>query len=62
MAPSLDLTIHFFERTEKEWFLISGLCRRAVAGVASAEVELFDEDGRLLAYATQMMMLKRWPR
>ncbi len=61
MAPSLDLTLHFFERTEREWFLISGLCRRAIGGIASAEVELFDEDGRLVAFATQVMMLKPWP-
>jgi acyl-CoA thioesterase len=62
LAPSLDLTIHFFERTEREWFLISGLCRRALGGIASAQVELFDEEGKLLAFATQVMMLRRWPK
>ncbi len=61
-APSLDLTLHFYERTDREWFLISGLCRRAVGGIASAQVELFDEAGKLVAYATQVMMLKSWPR
>ena len=61
-APSLDLTLHVFEKTEKEWFLLSGLCRRAVGGIASAQIELFDEDGKLLAYATQLMMLRSWPK
>jgi acyl-CoA thioesterase len=60
MAPSLDLTVHFFERTEREWFLVSGLCRRASGGTASAQVELFDDRGTLVAYATQVMILKGW--
>lgn len=58
IAPSLDLTVHFFERTDREWLLVSGLCRRAYGGRASAQVELFDDTGRLLGYATQVMMLK----
>jgi acyl-CoA thioesterase len=61
-APSLDLTLHFFEKTDEEWFLLSGLCRRAVGGTASAQIELFDERGKLVAYATQMMMLRSWPQ
>lgn len=58
IAPSLDLTVHFFERTDRDWLLVSGKCRRAHGGRASAEVELFDDTGKLLGYATQVMMLK----
>lgn len=59
-APSLDLTVHFYGSTEEEWFLVSGLCRRARGGTASAEVELFTRSGSLVAYGTQVMILKRY--
>jgi hypothetical protein len=57
-APSLDLTVHFLDPTPREWLLVSSYVRRARAGIASAEAELWDEDGRLVAYANQTMMLR----
>jgi acyl-CoA thioesterase len=33
--------------------------RRALHGYATADVELWDEDGRLLAVGAQTMMLRR---
>lgn len=60
-APSLDLTMHFFARTRCEWVLLYVRCLRATRGTASCSVELWDEDGRLLAFGTQVMMLRRWP-
>ncbi len=57
-APSLDLTIHFLAPIEGEWLLVSNEARHARAGYASAEVEIWDETGRLVAYATQTMMLR----
>lgn len=62
LAPSLDLTLHFFERPTSDWILSYGRCLRANGGVASCSVELWDEAGRLLAFATQVMMLRRWPK
>ncbi len=61
MAPSLDLTLHFLEDTESEWFLVSSYCRRAHAGYATAEAEIWTDDKRLIAYATQTMMLRKRP-
>ncbi len=60
-APSLDLTMHFFARPRTEWVLLYVRALRATKGTASCSVELWDEEGRLLAYATQVMMLRRWP-
>ncbi|HSN98505.1 MAG TPA: thioesterase family protein [Candidatus Nanopelagicales bacterium] len=58
-APSLDLTVHFLDPTESEWLLVNTYARRARAGVATAEVEIWGEDGRLAAYGTQTMMLRK---
>lgn len=61
-APSLDLTVHFLDPTPREWILVSAHARRARAGYATAENEIWDDDGRLLAYATQTMMLRELRR
>jgi len=58
-APSLDLTIHFLDRAATDWVLVRSFGRRAHAGYASCDVELWSEDRRLLAYGTQTMMLRR---
>jgi acyl-CoA thioesterase len=57
-APSLDLTVHFLEDTASEWLLVRGYCRHARAGYATGENEIWSEDGRLIAFATQTMMLR----
>jgi acyl-CoA thioesterase len=61
IAPSLDLTVHFLDDTSSDWLLVSSRSRRALAGYATAEVEIWGEDGRLAAVATQTMMLRRFP-
>jgi len=58
-APSLDLTVHFLDPTASEWHLVSFWARRARAGVATAEAEVWSEDKKLAAYATQTMILRR---
>ena len=58
-APSLDLTIHFLEDTTAQWLLTSVHARRARAGYATAAAEIWDDRGRLLAFATQTMLLRR---
>jgi acyl-CoA thioesterase len=55
-APSADLTVHFFAPARTEWLLAHDRARWADDGWASAETTLWDEDGALIAYATQMMI------
>jgi acyl-CoA thioesterase len=61
-APSLDLTIHFLEDTRREWLLTDVRASRARAGYAHADVNIWDDEGRLIAVGTQMMMLRRVPQ
>jgi acyl-CoA thioesterase len=61
-APSLDLTMHYFAKTKREWLLSYVRCLRARDGTASCSVELWDQDAQLLAFATQVMLLRRWAR
>jgi acyl-CoA thioesterase len=58
-APSLDLTLHAVDDTDREWILVHSYCRRARAGWATAEVELWDDAKRLVAYGTQAMYLHK---
>jgi acyl-CoA thioesterase len=60
-APSLDLTLPFLEDTTAEWLLTFVHVRRARAGYATADCEIWDDRRRLVAFATQMMMLRRRP-
>ncbi len=60
-APSLDLTVHYLAETRSEWVLAHARAIWAADGWASAEMELWDADRRLLAYGTQTMMLRSLP-
>lgn len=60
-APSLDLTLHFLEDTSSQWILTNVHAIRARAGFASADIEIWDDGGRLLATGTQMMMIRKLP-
>jgi acyl-CoA thioesterase len=57
-APSLDLTVHFLDKTRSEWLLVDKRCERAHGGYATASANLWDGEGRLVARATQTMMLR----
>jgi len=57
-APSLDLTLHVVDDTEREWILVSAYTRRARAGWAIGEAELWDDAGRLVAFASQAMYIR----
>ena len=61
MAPSLDLTMHIFQETPKDWLLLDASVRWTQDGYCSAQIELWDDDQRLLAYGTQMMLLRLDP-
>jgi acyl-CoA thioesterase len=54
-APTLDLTVHFLDRTDDDWMLQVMRMRRATHGYGSGEMELWSRDGRLLAHASQTM-------
>ncbi len=60
-APSLDLTVHFLEDTSAEWLLTLVHVRRARGGYATADCEIWDDRRRLIAFATQTMLLRRRP-
>lgn len=60
-APSLDLTVHFLDDTTSEWLLVVTRGRRAFAGIATAEAEIWGADKKLIAFATQTMMIRKFP-
>ncbi|MEZ4366536.1 MAG: thioesterase family protein [Kofleriaceae bacterium] len=57
-APSLDLTLHVLADTEREWLLACARVRRARAGWATGEIELWDDAGQLVAMGTQAMFIQ----
>jgi acyl-CoA thioesterase len=56
-APSLDLTTYVVDDTTREWLLISCTLRRARMGWAIADVEVWDDEGKFIAYGAQAMYL-----
>ena len=56
-APSLDLTVYAVDDTRREWLLVAVTLRRARAGWAIADAEVWDDEGRFLAYGSQAMYL-----
>ena len=57
-APSCDLTVHWLGETRREWLIVDARTHHAGDGYASASIELWDEDRRLLARATQLVFLR----
>ena len=57
-APSLDLTCYTVDDTTREWLLVTATLRRARAGWAVADAEVWDDEGRLVAYGAQAMYLQ----
>ncbi len=56
-APSLDLTVYTVDDTVREWLLVSVTLRRARGGWAVADAEVWDDEGRFIAYGAQAMYL-----
>lgn len=54
-GPSVDLTVHLLDDVEPGWLLAHNRARHAGDGYASVDMALWTEDGRLAAYATQLM-------
>jgi acyl-CoA thioesterase len=57
-APSLDLTVHFLDDTTSEWLLAVAHARRAHQGYATADIEIWSADRKLLAYGNQTMTFR----
>ncbi len=57
-APSLDLTTYVIDDTKREWLLAATTLRRAHAGWAIADCEVWDDEGRFLAYGSQAMYIQ----
>lgn len=57
-APSLDLTTYVVDDTEREWLLVAVTMRRAHLGWAIADAEVWDDQGRFIAYGSQAMYLQ----
>jgi acyl-CoA thioesterase len=56
-APSLDLTTYVVDDTTREWLLVAVTLRRARAGWAIADAEIWDDEGKFIAYGAQAMYL-----
>jgi acyl-CoA thioesterase len=56
-APSLDLTTYVVDDTTREWLLVAVTLRRARMGWAIADAEVWDDEGRFIAYGAQAMYL-----
>ncbi|HSS02287.1 MAG TPA: hypothetical protein VLM79_34750, partial [Kofleriaceae bacterium] len=57
-APSLDLTAYVVDDTAREWLLFAVTARRAKAGWAISDVEVWDDEGRFIAHAAQAMYIR----
>ena len=57
-APSLDLTTYAVDDTTREWLLVAVTMRRAHAGWAIADAEVWDDEGRFIAFGSQAMYLQ----
>lgn len=57
-APSLDLTTYVIDDTKREWLLVATTLRRARAGWAIADCDVWDDEGRFIAHGSQAMYLQ----
>jgi acyl-CoA thioesterase len=57
-APSLDLTVYTVDDTSRDWLLVMARVRRARAGWAIGEAEVWDDEGRFVAYGSQAMYVQ----
>lgn len=57
-APSLDLTTYITDDTTREWLLFAVTSRRARAGWAIADCDVWDDEGRYLGHGSQAMFIR----
>ncbi|MGE3453820.1 MAG: thioesterase family protein [Kofleriaceae bacterium] len=56
-APSLDLTTCVIDDTRRDWVLVATSLQRARGGWAIADAEVWDDEGRYLAFGSQAIYL-----
>ncbi|MFT3698166.1 MAG: thioesterase family protein [Kofleriaceae bacterium] len=57
-APSLDLTTYAVDDTKRDWLLVVSELKRARAGWGVADCQVWDDEGRFVAYGTQAMYIQ----
>jgi acyl-CoA thioesterase len=57
-APSLDLTAYIIDDTSREWLLFAVTARRAKAGWAVADTDVWDDEGHYLGHGSQAMYIR----
>lgn len=57
-APSVDLTVHVVDDTDRAWILVDATLGRARAGWATGRADIWDDRGKYLGCATQTMYLR----
>jgi acyl-CoA thioesterase len=57
-APSLDLTTYVIDDTRREWLLFAVTARRARAGWAIADTDVWDDEGRYIGHGSQGMFIR----
>lgn len=58
MVVSLEISVHFLQKTQSEWLLQDTQCYHAGDGYASGMVHLWDEQGVLVAHAIQRAVMR----
>ena len=58
LVVSLEISLHFFERTDSEWLLQDAHIQRAADGYVSGIVHLWDQQRRLVGHALQRAVLR----
>ena len=58
MVVSLEISVHFLQKTSSEWLLQDTQCYHAGDGYASGMVHLWDEQGTLVAHAIQRAVMR----
>ncbi len=58
LSATIQLTIHFRRRPATEWALARVVTRHVIDGYHDEDVELWDEDGRLVVESRQLAILR----
>lgn len=58
LVVSLEINLHFYERTDSEWLLQDAHIYQAGGGYVSGSVRLWDQRRRLVAHALQRAVLR----
>ncbi|RYJ06776.1 MAG: thioesterase family protein, partial [Actinomycetales bacterium] len=57
-SATVQLTVHFRRRAETSWSLMHVVTRHVIDGYHDEDVELWDDQGRLVAQSRQLAILR----